>query len=100
MVEPRRDLDLAQKPLRSQRLRQLRPEKRECHSSIVSDVVGEVDGRHATTSNLVLYAVSPPQCHAKSGGINHRPLLDGRTPTNFERHATYARWSSTLQSWT
>src|SRR5207244_5469928 len=54
MVQPRRDLDLAEETLRTERRRQLRPQHFDRHDPAMLDVVREVDRRHAAAPQLTL----------------------------------------------
>jgi hypothetical protein len=59
-----RGLDLAQKAVRANGGRQLRPQYLDRDTAPMLDVFGQVDGRHATLTELTLDAVAAVQ-----GGI-------------------------------
>ncbi len=61
MVESRRDLDLAEEPLRPKRRGELGMEDLEHHQAIVLEVLGQVDGRHASTTDFPLNDVAVGQ---------------------------------------
>ena len=58
MIQLRRDLDLAQKPLGPEQRRQIGAEHLDRHLAVVLHVVGEVHRRHAPTAELALDAVA------------------------------------------
>src|SRR5439155_11133398 len=58
MVEPSRGVDLAEKPLRAERGRQLGLEDLNGDLAVVLPVLSEVDGCHPTTAELALDGVA------------------------------------------
>jgi hypothetical protein len=61
MGELRGDLDLAQKSLRSDGVRQLGLEKLDRDLPSMSDVIGEIDGCHPAAADLALDSIAPGQ---------------------------------------
>jgi hypothetical protein len=58
MIEPRRELDLAKKPVGPEGGAQLRMKHLERHTSVVPQVVREVNGSHPATTELAVEPVS------------------------------------------
>ena len=71
MVEPRRDLDLAQEALRTDRRGQFGSQHFDRHEPMMLDVVREVDRRHAAVPQLALDRIATserrPKAHIGSG---------------------------------
>jgi plasmid stabilization system protein ParE len=79
VLEPGRDLDLAEEPLRPQRQPQLGPEHLHRNLPVMAKVLGEVDGRHAPLPELALQRVPLPERLVEGGegreGGGHGPLV-------------------------
>ena len=58
MVQPRRDLDLAQEALAADGVRQLGLEQLDRDLAAMAQVVGEVDGRHSAAADHALDLVA------------------------------------------
>src|SRR5258708_32547986 len=74
MVEPRRDLDLGEEPVRAEHRAQLGPQHLERDLALVLEVLGEVDRRHAARAELALDAVAVAQSGRETCGIGHQGL--------------------------
>ena len=74
MLEPGRNLDLAEKPLRAQRGGQLRMEQLEGHPPVVLEILGQEDRRHAAAADLALDRVA-----AGEGGVKPMKKLGHRS---------------------
>jgi hypothetical protein len=57
MMQPRGDIDFAEKPIGPQRCGELRPEHFHGNFAMVFQILGEVDRRHAAGAALALEAV-------------------------------------------
>src|SRR5215472_3729900 len=68
VAEARGDLDLAEEPLGTDRVRQRRVEDLERDLASVAKVVGEIDRGHAPASDLALDPVPPLDCGAERLG--------------------------------
>ena len=62
MLQPRRELDLAQEPLGAQAVGQLGAQHLERDRPVVPEVPGEVDRRHPAAAELALERVAAGQC--------------------------------------
>ena len=86
-----RDLHFAEKPLRSERGGEIRPENFEGNVPVVPEVVGEVDGGHAALAQFAVDPIAVGQCGGESVGVRgHDSSL---------RWAPWPRPSST-EAWT
>ena len=73
MVELRRDVDLLQEPIRSERRRQFGPQDLERHLTVELQVLGEIDRRHPTTAEFPLDGVAVGEGGLEAGeGVSHK----------------------------
>jgi len=75
MVERSGDLDLAEKPLGAEGLRDFRPEDLQRHRPVVLQVMGEIDGGHAAMAELPVEAVA-----VREGGTEAVELVRRGSP--------------------
>ena len=61
MLQPRRDVDLAEESVAAEGSGQLGPKHLDRDLAVVPDVLGQVDGRHAAAAELPLEHVAIPQ---------------------------------------
>jgi len=71
MLELRGDASLPKKPLGPDGRGQLRSEHFHGHLSVVLDVVGKVDGGHATSAELPLNQVPVGECRLQAFLVLH-----------------------------
>ena len=67
MLEPSGGFDLAEKPLRAECSREIRPQDLYCDLAMVPQVVGEIDGRHPPAAELTLDRVAVDEGSLQSG---------------------------------
>ena len=88
MVQPRRDLDLAQEALGTERRGQLGPQHLDRHDPAMLDVVREVDRRHAPAPQLTLDRIATrerrPEARIDMGhaGLRKWPVQPGQISLN------------------
>jgi hypothetical protein len=66
MLQLRGRLDLSQESFRTERGAEVLVQHLDCDIAIVADVVREVNGRHATLSNLALDSIAIGECGAET----------------------------------
>ena len=71
MGEPGRDLDLAQEPSGAERRGELGAQDLQGDGAAVFQVLGEVDRRHPTATELVLDRVAPGEGGLQAGQLIH-----------------------------
>jgi hypothetical protein len=69
VLEVGHDPDLTEEPLGTERSGKLGSENLERDLAFVAEVAGEVDGGHATLSQLMLELIAVSQCCAESIGL-------------------------------
>ncbi len=67
MLEACRDLDLAGEAVGAETRRQLRTQDLDRHAAVVLEVLGEIDGGHATLAKFTLDAVAAGEGGGKPG---------------------------------
>ena len=66
VVQPRRDLDLAEKPFRAEDGGQLGTQHFHRHFAVMLDVLGEIHGRHSAGADFALYGVAAGECRRET----------------------------------
>ena len=69
MLEPCRDLDLADKPLGAERGGEFGPQHLEGHLAVVLEVAGKIDRRHPARANLPLDGVAVGEGGGEAGEL-------------------------------
>ena len=82
MIEAGGGFDLAQKPFRPERGREIRPQHLDRDPATMLQVLSEVHRRHPTPPELTLYRVTPGEGGLKAGGrVGHEGAPCGVTPS-------------------